>query len=214
MATSSRHRAPVRSALKAGANPPAKQGRYQRRELAAATGGAVLLVVIAMLSAWAHYSVSTFRPASPHAAAVQPANSMRTPLGAWLNDAEPSINALVVARENIVVAAVQGDIAGTRTACQTAAGALATLQEHLPSPNLGLTNTLQQAINNYRVGVRHCMLGTQKQDAVEIGEATVYIKQGYTDLQKAIRILEDDLSSDARFPDVLTASLDTTDERG
>ncbi len=214
MATSSRHRAQARSRRTAGANPPAKQGRYQRRERAAATGAAVLLVVIAMLSAWAHYSVSTVRPASPHAAAAQPGNSfgppqpslsMRTLLGAWLNDAEPSINALVIARDNIVFGAVQGDIAGTRAACQTAAGALATLQKHLPSPNLGLTNVLQQAINNYHVGIRHCISGTQNQDAVEIGEATVYIKQGYTDLQKAVHILEDDLSDDARDPDVLTA---------
>ena len=112
-----------------------------------------------------------------------------------------SINALVIARDNIVFGAVQGDIAGTRAACQTAAGALATLQKHLPSPNLGLTNVLQQAINDYHVGIRHCISGTQNQDAVEIGEATVYIKQGYTDLQKAVHILEDDLSADS---DVLT----------
>lgn len=187
------------------------QGKNQQRhELVAAAGWAVLVVVIAVLSTWAHHSLSTARPAASHAAVTQPANSFSPPLPmgtqvhAWLNDAEPSINALFIAADNIVATATQADIAGTAAACQSAAGAAANLQHHLPSPDPALTTALQQAIDSYQVGIRHCISGTQNRDAV-IGEATVYINQGSTDLQEAVDILNGDLSSDARDTPVLTA---------
>ena len=198
MATPGRHRVPVRSARKGGDR--------QRRELVAAASGAVLLVVIAVLSAWAH-SLSTVRPASPHAAAAQPANSVSSPppplpmgtsVGAWLTDAKPSIIALFGAADNLVTAARLGDIAVTGAACQTAAGAVANLQHHIPSPDPALNTELQKSITSYQVGIRHCVSGTQNRDPIEIGEATFYINEGSTDLQAAVGIIEDDLSSDAR----------------
>lgn len=199
MATPGRHRVPVRSARKGGDR--------QRRELVAAASGAVLLVVIAVLSAWAHHSLSTVRPVSPHAAAAQPANSVSPPLPplptgtsvrAWLTDAKPSIIDVFGAADNLVTAARLGDIAETGAACPTAAGAVANLQHHMPSPDPTLNAKLQQAITSYHVGIRHCVSGTQHRDPIEIGEATVYVKQGSTDLQAAVGIIEDDLSSEAR----------------
>jgi hypothetical protein len=192
MATSSRHRA----SRKRGGS-----------ELVAAVGGAVLLVVIAMLSAWAHHSLSTVQPASPHAAAAQPANSMSPPLAplpmgtqvrAWFTDAKPSIIALFGAADNLVTAARYGDIAATGAACQTTAGAVANLQHHVPSPDPALNIELQQAITSYQLGIRHCVSGTQNRDPIEIGKATGYINQGSTYLNATVGMIEDDLSSDAR----------------
>jgi hypothetical protein len=207
MARSSLHRAAVRSSLKERANPPDKPGRYQCHELVAAAGGAALLVVIAVLSAWAHYSLSTVRPASPNTAATPPASAfapplnsppMRVQLRAWLTKAEPSINALVIARDNIAAAAAQDDIAATGAACQTAAGVVANSQQQMPSPDPALNSALQQAINSYQVGIRYCISGTQNQDAKDIEQAATYINQGNTDLQAAVDILERDLSPGPR----------------
>jgi hypothetical protein len=196
MATSSRHRKSARSARKGGG-----------RELVAAASGAVLLVVIAVLSAWALHSLSSVRPASPHAAAAQPASSvspprpplpMGTQVRAWLTDAKPSIIALFGAADNLVTAARLGDIATTGAACQSAAGAVANLQHHMPSPDPALNTELQQAITSYQLGIRHCVSGTQHRDPIEIGEATVYTNQGNTHLQAAVGIIEHDLSAEAR----------------
>jgi hypothetical protein len=213
MATPSCHSAPVRSGRGRGANPPGGQGRYQRHELAAAAGGIMLVVVIAVLSAWAHHSLSAVRLPSQHAAAAAPASGLAPrplsvppspPMRAWFNEAKPSIDALVVARDEIVAAVTQGDMAATGAACRTAAGAVANLQQHLPSPDPVLNTALQQAITNYQLGIRYCIWGTQNQDAVKIGKATVYIDQGNTDLQIAVDIIESDLSSEARGTRVLT----------
>ena len=203
MATSGRHRVPVRSARKGGG-----------RELVVAAGWAVLLVVIAVLSAWAHHSLSTARPASPHAAAAQPANSMSPPLPplpvgtqvrAWFTDAKPSIIAMFVAADNFVTAARYSDIAEAGAACQTAAGAVANLQHHTPSPDPALNTKLQQAITHYQAGVRDCVAGKQDRDPVETGKAMVSFNQGSTDLQAAVGIIEDDLASEARNQRVWTA---------
>lgn len=192
MATSSRHRA---SRKRGGSEP------------VASAGGAVLLVIIAMLAAWAHHSLSTVRPASPHVAAAQPANSMSPPLAplpmgtqvrAWFTDAKPSIIALFGAADNLVTAARYGDNAATGAACQTTAGAVANLQHHMPSPDPALNIELQQAITSYQLGIRHCVLGTQDRDPIEIGKATAFINQGSTYLNATVGMIEDDLSSDAR----------------
>jgi hypothetical protein len=124
---------------------------------------------------------------------------------AWLNKAGPSIDALVAAGDGIVAAAPQSDIAATGAACQTAADAVANLQQRLPSPDPVLNIALQQAITDYQVGIRYCISGTQNQDAVKIGEATVRIDQGNTDMQIAVDIIESVLSPDAPGPRVLTA---------
>jgi hypothetical protein len=173
-------------------------------ELVVAAGWAVLLVVIVVLSAWAHQSFSTVRPASPHGAAAQPASSkglplaMGTQLQAWFTDAKPSIIGLFGAADNLVTAARYGDIAATGAACETTAGAVANMQHHMPSPDPALNIELQRAITSYQEGIRHCVSGVQKRDPVEIGEATVHTNRGSSDLQAAVGIIEDDLTSDAR----------------
>jgi hypothetical protein len=185
-----------------------------RSELVASVGGAVLVVVIAVLSAWAHQSLSTVQPASPHAVAAQPANSINPPLAplpmgaqvrAWFTDAKPPIIAAFGAADNLVTAAEFSDIATTGAACHTTAGAVANLQHHMPSPDPTLNTELQRAITSYQAGIRHCVSGTQNRDPIEIGEATVNIKRGSSYLNATVGIIEDDLSSDARDHKVWTA---------
>jgi hypothetical protein len=158
------------------------------------------------------------QPPSPHAAAALPAGGfspqppppqppsgpMRTQLRAWLTEAEPSIDALFIARDEIVAAAALADFAATGAACQSAAGAVANTEQHLPSPDPALNIELRQALTKYQVGIRHCISGTQNRNAIEIGEATVYINQGTTDLRTAVDMIESDLSSDASGRRVLT----------
>ena len=95
--------------------------QVRRRQPVIAVGWAVLLVVIVVLSAWAHHSLSASRQASQHAAAAQPASSISPPLPAlpvgpqlraWFTDAKPSIIAMFIAADNFVTAARYGDIAG------------------------------------------------------------------------------------------------------
>jgi hypothetical protein len=184
------------------------------RELIIAVGWAALLVVIIVLSAWAHHSLSPARQASPHAAAAQPASTISPPvpalpvgpqLRAWFTDAKPSITAMFIAADNFVTAARYGDVAGAGAACQTAADALAKLQHHTPSPDPALNTKLQQAITNYQAGIRHCVTGRQDRDPAETGKAMVSLSQGSTDLQAAVGIIEEDLASEARDQRVWTA---------
>jgi uncharacterized iron-regulated membrane protein len=199
----SRHRVPVRSARTIGANRPGKRAEYRCHELAAAAGGALLVVVIAALTAWAYHSLSTARPAPSDIATIRPASASSTAqlpsppereqLRAWRDEAESSINALVIAGDNVVASATQGDIAGTGAACQTTADAVTSARQHLPSPDPALNTALQQAFNDYEVGIRHCVSGTQKQDAIDIGQGAGFISQGKVDLQKAYAIIEADL---------------------
>ena len=184
------------------------------RQLVIAVGSAVLLVGIAVLSAWAHHSLSAPRQSSQHAPAAQPAtpNSppppglpVSQPLRAWSTDAKPSIRAMFIAADNFVTAARYGDIAAAGGACHTAANALATLQQHMPSPDPALNTSLQQAITHYQAGVRDCVAGKQDRDPVETGKAMVSINHGSTDLQAAVGILEEDLASEARDQRVWTA---------
>jgi hypothetical protein len=207
MAASSRHSASACSARGRGVNQLGKQGRYQRHELAAAAGWAMLVVLIAVLSAWAHHSLSTARPAPSNTATTLRASALSAPpspspplsvqLRAWRDEAEPSINALIIAGDNAVASAAQGDIAGTDAACQTAAGAVASAEQHLPSPDPALNTALQQAFNDYQARIRYCISGTQNQNAIDIGKGAGFIDQGKIDLQKALDILEADLSSDS-----------------
>jgi hypothetical protein len=167
----------------------------------ARTGGAVLVVAIAVLSAWAHNSLST-TPGAPNAAAKPSAITSAAPftppptrvqLRTWLTRAEPSIHALVTARREIASAAANHDITGTGAACRTADGAVANLQHHLPSPDPMLDASLQQAISAYRMGVRYCISGVQNNDADDIEQAATYFDQGNADLEAAVDIPERDL---------------------
>ncbi|MFZ3269914.1 MAG: hypothetical protein WA285_15040 [Mycobacterium sp.] len=203
MATYSQHRGSARSPRTLGG-----------RELVVAVGWAALLVVIVVLSAWAHHSLSPARQASPHAAAAQPAISISPPLPAlpvgpqlraWFTDAKPSITAMFIAADNFVTAARYGDVAGAGAACQTEADALAKLQHHTPSPDPALNTKLQQAITNYQAGIRHCVAGKQDREPAETGKAMVSISQGSTDLQAAVGIIEEDLATEARDQRVWTA---------
>jgi hypothetical protein len=75
--------------------------------------------------------------------------------------------------------------------------------QHLPSPDPTLNTALQQAVNDYQAGVRHCISGTQKQDAADILRGAGLVSQGKADLLKAYDILEAELSPDSGDP-VLT----------
>jgi hypothetical protein len=168
-----------------------------------ATSWAVLVVVIAVLSNWAHQDMSDARP-SPHSAAAQSMSPPLTPvtvgmqLQAWLNDAKPSIVALFGAADDLVTAARYGEVAATGGACQLVAGAVGDVQRHVPSPDQTLNAKLQQAITSYQEGIRHCVPGAQNRDPVEISEARASTSRGSAELQAAVGIIEDDLCSDAR----------------
>ena len=181
-----------------------------------AVGWAVLLVVVVVLTALAHYSLSASRQASPHAVAAPPASSVSPPprtvpvgpqLRAWFTHAGPSITVMFIAADNFVTAARYGDIARAGAACQTAADALAKFQQQTPSPDPypALNTKLQQAITDYQAGVRDCVAGKQDRDPVETGKAIVSFNQGSTDLQAAVGIIEEDLAYEARDQRVWTA---------
>lgn len=183
------------------------------RELVA-MGWAALLVVIVVLSSWAHHSLSTALPPSSQSAAAQPANSMSPPLApltvgtqieAWFTEAKPSIIALFGAADNLVTAARYGNVAAAGSACPTLASALSNVQHHVPSPDPTLNIKLRQAIASYREGLGHCIPGAQNRDPVELGEATVSTNRGSAELQAAVGIIEDDLSAEARDNRVWTA---------
>jgi hypothetical protein len=181
------------------------------RELAA-MGWAALLVVVVVLSNWAHHSLSITDPSS-HSAAVQPARSMSPPLApptvgtqlqAWFTEAKPSIIALFGAADNLVTAARYGNVDAAGSACHTLASAVGNVQHHVPSPDPTLNTKLRQAITDYREGLSHCVPGAQIRDPVELGEARVSTSRGSAELQAAVGIIEDDLSSDARDSRVWT----------
>jgi hypothetical protein len=182
--------------------------------LVVAVGWAALLAVIIVLAGWAHHSAAPARQASPHASAAQPARSisppvppapMGTQLQAWFADAKPSITAMFIAADNFVTAARFGNITNADATCQTAADALAKLQRYTPSPEPALNTKLEQAIDNYQLGIHHCVTAKQDRDRVEIAKAITFINQGSTDLQAAVGIIEEDLAAEARDHRVWTA---------
>lgn len=183
------------------------------RELVA-MGWAALLVILVVLSSWAHQSLSTARPPLSHSAVAQPATSMSPPLApltvgtqiqAWFTEAKPSIIALFGAADNLVTAARYGNVAAAGSACPALATAVGQVQHHVPSPDPTLNTMLRQAITDYRAGIGHCVAGAQNRDPVELGEARVATSRGSAELQAAVGIIEDDLSSEARDNQVWTA---------
>lgn len=202
MAECIHHRAAARSCRTEGAETHSKRWRYRRHELVAMAGGAVLLVVIAVLSAWAHHSLSTARPVLSDTAALPPASGsapplasrpMRAELRSWLMRAGSSIDALVAVRSEITAAAADHDLAATSAACRIAEGAAASVQQYLPSPDPALNTALQQAINSYHVGLRYCIKGAQSRNSADILQAATYIRQANVDLQAAVDIIGNDL---------------------
>lgn len=201
MATYSHHRA--------WASSP---GTLGGRQLAIAVGSAVLLVVVVVLSAWVHHSLSASGQTSQQAAEAQPTRISPPPdppvgpqLQTWFSDAKTSIRAMFIAADNFVTAARYGDIGGTGAACRTAADALAKLAQHTPSPDPALNIKLHQAITHYQAGVRDCVAGQQNRDPIRTGKAMVSVNEGSTDLQAAVGILQEDLAAEARDQRVWTA---------
>jgi hypothetical protein len=214
MAESIHHRAQARSYRTEGAQRHGKARKYRRHELVATAGGAVLLLVIGVLSAWAHHSLSTPRPVSSDTGAPPPTSGSATPFASqpmraemrsWLTRAESSIDALVAVRSDVASPAANNDLAATGAACRIADGAAARMQQHLPSPDPALNTAFQQAINSYHVGLRYCIRGAQRHDSGDILEAAAYIRQATIDLRAAVDILERDLpDSEPADRDVVT----------
>lgn len=168
--------------------------RYQREQRITMISWAVLLSVIAILSTWAHYASRAVQSGSPdNAAAPTPAPSM----SAWLTKSKPSINHLVVARNNIAAAAAHHDIVGTGAACRSATGAVAELHQQLPSPVQTLNNSLLQAVDSYEVGLPYCISASQTQDAEVMRRATGYITRGDAAMRFVLDILGSESDTDA-----------------
>ena len=207
--TTARHRISARSSSH---RPGGKGARYRPQQLLMAANGAALLVVIAVLAAWAHHSLSAWPSDRSTDAATQPAESvgaappapMLLQLLAWRSEAKPSFDALVTARHSIAAAAAQHDIAGTGVACLSAGGAVVDSQQQMPSPDPALNAALQQAITSYQLGLGHCFSGTQQQDAAELGQAATYFNKADIQLQAALTILDRELSGGAPGSAVLT----------
>ncbi|BBX61689.1 hypothetical protein MSAS_08630 [Mycobacterium saskatchewanense] len=203
MADSGRHRA-AQSRSRDGANPPNRRG-----ELIAAAGGATVLAVVGLFSGWANHSLTSARPVAATTAPAAPADTMvpaapspmRVPLRTWLSQAEPSIDALLTARQSIASAAANNDIARTGATCESAKDAVGALQHALPSPDARLNNAFQQAINRYGVGLQYCTAGAQNRDARDMAQAATYIRQANGELQAAVDLATAQVP---REPEVLT----------
>lgn len=215
MGMTGRHRAVAPFRPNDGVNPPGRVTSYASRELSVKVYGTALLLVIGVLAAWAHHSLSTVRPAPPTIPAASPASDpagpptsslMRVQLRAWFTQAEPSINALFTARHEIASAAANDDIVGTGTTCERAEGAVVGLEQYLPSPDPALNPALQQVITGYHVGLRYCIAGVQHHDANDLGQAAAYIRQANADLHAAIAILDHDLPT-SESPDANVLSV-------
>ncbi|MDI3315288.1 MAG: hypothetical protein QJR12_13770 [Mycobacterium sp.] len=162
----------------------------------------MLLVVIGVLAGWAHHSLSAARPGSPTIAATPPASdvvrplpapSLHAQLRAWLTDTQPSMHALVVARDGIAPPAANHDLDGTAAACQTADDAVASLRQRLPSPDPMLTTAVEQALNSYHAGLRFCVWGVHNRDGNAIEQAVMYLRRADAEWQAAVDILQHDL---------------------
>lgn len=178
-----------------------KSARYRPQEWVAAAGGAVLLSVIGVLAAWAHYSLSDTRPLSSEMAAASavsavappPPSPMSVQLRAWLTRAEPSIDAFLTARDVISSPAASLDIVRTGAACQTAEDAIMGFQRVLPSPDPALNGAMRRAVDGYHVGLTYCLAGVNNRDGDEIELAATYLRRANAAFQAAIGILQRDL---------------------
>ena len=50
------------------------------------------------------------------------------------------------------------------------------MQEHMPTPDPELTQTLQAAISDYDAGTHFCMAGTQSLDPDELSQSVTFLK--------------------------------------
>jgi hypothetical protein len=172
-----------------------RNSRYQREQRFTIASWAVL-VLIGALSASAYHHWSSKRSASPDEAAmapVAPTISMHT----WLEQSEAAVNGLVGARNTIAAAASRRDIPATGTACRTATDAVATLRQHMPSPEASVNSALQQAISNYTIGLPDCISASRNVDGQGMQRAARYISQGDDAMQLGLDLLEDQAAPSA-----------------
>jgi hypothetical protein len=161
--------------------------KYERDQRIALTGLVALLMVIAALASWAYCKSSARRADSVNNSAASGATMPQ-----WLAESEPSINALVAAREEIATAAAKGDLAATGAACRTASGAAAHLHRQMPSPTPMLTTTLQRALSSYDLGLPYCISATEANDGHGLQRAANYISEGDATMRVAIGFLGHD----------------------
>lgn len=154
------------------------KSQYRSEQRVATTGTLVLLIVTAAVS-WLLY----YRPDPPEKASA-PA------MHVWLSQSEPSIKDLVTARNNIAAAAAQRDLTRTGTACRAATGAVANLHLRMPSPEPTLTNSLQQAIDSYQIGLPYCISATQTRGGEGMQRAAAYITEGDGAMRAALDFLQ------------------------
>ena len=112
----------------------------------------------------------------------------------WLDQSEAAVNSLVGARNTIAAAASRRDIPATGTACRSATDAVATLREHMPSPEAAVNSALQQAISNYTIGLPDCISASRTVDGEGMQRAARFISQGDDAMQLALDILGDEAS--------------------
>jgi hypothetical protein len=166
--------------------------RYEREQQIALTGMIAVLIVIAALASWAYCKSSARQADSANISPTPTASTMPQ----WLAESEPSINALVAARQEIAAAAAKGDLAATGAACRTASGAAAHLHRQMPSPTPILTTTLQRALSSYDLGLPYCISATQANDGHGLQRAANYISEGDAVMRVAVGFLGHDSDSD------------------
>lgn len=194
MDRSSHQRADLRPSLREVNRPLRKTNRYQYEQRFTWASWVWLLVVIVALSAWVDHRAATARSDSADDAATPPASgsasSVHVTLPSWLIESEPSINDLVVARNDIAAAAARHDIAKTGAACRSAGGAVAKVHLQLPSPEPALNSTLHDAVDSYDIGLPYCISATQTHDAEGMQRAAAYISRGDVAMREALDYLD------------------------
>jgi hypothetical protein len=173
--------------------------RYERDQQVALAGMVALLIVIAALASWAYCKSSARQADSINSSGAPRASTMPQ----WLAESEPSINALVGARQEIATAAARGDLVATGAACRTASGAAAHLHRQMPSPTPMLTTTLQRALSSYDLGLPYCISATQANDGHGLQRAANYITEGDAVMRVAIGFLGHDSDAEPASQGVL-----------
>lgn len=183
MAKSSLPLADIGPFVKEVTAPRRKISPYQHELRVTAVSWVGLSVIVVLILAVAHHESSARISESPDAAAMESnafASPRRVTLPAWLTESEPSIDDVVVARNNIAAAAARHDIARTGAACGSASGAVAKLRQQLPSPEPVLNSTLRHAVDDYEMGLPFCVSATRNYDAAGMKRAARYIAQETT----------------------------------
>lgn len=166
--------------------------RYQREQRFTIASWSTLMLIGALLAA-AYHSWSTARSASSDEAATPPV-APTISMHVWLDQSEAAVNGLVGARNTIAAAASRRDIPATGTACRTATDAVATLRQHMPSPEAAVNYALQQAISDYTIGLPDCISASRTVDGEGLQRAARFISQGDNAMQLALDILGDEAS--------------------